>query len=158
PRLPAAWDGLTILHLSDLHLSGTPDRAFYFQVMDQCRDWQPDLVTISGDIVDSARHHRWILPVIGRLRWNIAAFAILGNHDYWYEPGRVRRRLRRLGIRDIGNRWEQIEVRGEPMLVIGNEEPWFRPGPDLTKCPPDIFRLCLSHTPDNMPWARHHQM
>ena len=27
PRLPAAWDGLTILHLSDLHLCGTPDRA-----------------------------------------------------------------------------------------------------------------------------------
>ena len=27
PRLPAAWDGLTILHLSDLHLCGTPDRV-----------------------------------------------------------------------------------------------------------------------------------
>ena len=27
PRLPAAWDGLTILHLSDLHLHGTPDRS-----------------------------------------------------------------------------------------------------------------------------------
>ena len=26
---PPAWDGLTILHLTDLHLCGTPDRAFY---------------------------------------------------------------------------------------------------------------------------------
>src|SRR5437764_508652 len=27
PRLPEAWDGLTILHLTDLHLSGTPDKV-----------------------------------------------------------------------------------------------------------------------------------
>src|SRR5207249_10473117 len=29
PQLPAAWDGLTILHLSDLHFHGTPDRDFF---------------------------------------------------------------------------------------------------------------------------------
>ena len=29
PGLPAAWDGLSILHVSDLHLCGTPDREFY---------------------------------------------------------------------------------------------------------------------------------
>src|SRR5262249_14798616 len=39
PRLPAAWDGLTVLHLSDLHLCGTPDREFYYHVMDRCRAW-----------------------------------------------------------------------------------------------------------------------
>src|SRR5262249_21196600 len=49
PRLPAAWDGLTILHLSDLHLCGTPDRVFYDHVLDFCRSWEPDLVAITGD-------------------------------------------------------------------------------------------------------------
>ena len=32
--------------------------------------------------------------------------------------------------------------------------PWFTPIPDLAACPQGPFRLCLSHTPDNMPWAR----
>jgi uncharacterized protein len=38
--------------------------------------------------------------------------------------------------------------------VIGNESPWFRPAADLSKCPAGPFRLCLSHTPDNVGWAR----
>jgi predicted MPP superfamily phosphohydrolase len=155
-RLPTAWDGLSILHLSDLHFHGTPDRAFFEQVFDLCRDWQPDLVALTGDVVDSSKHHRWILPLLGRLTWNVAAFAILGNHDYWRDPPVVRRRLRRAGFRVLDNRWEQIDVRGQPMVVIGHEGPWFPPAPDLSACPAGAFRLCLSHTPDNMPWARRH--
>jgi hypothetical protein len=156
PQLPPAWDGLTILHLTDLHLCGTPDRVFYQQVMDLCRDPEPDLVAITGDIVDSAKHHRWVMPVLGRLRWKLGAFAILGNHDYWRDPALIRRRLRRVGIDVLGNTWRQLDVRGHPLTVIGHEGPWFSPEPDLTKCPPNSFRLCLSHTPDNLPWARRH--
>jgi predicted MPP superfamily phosphohydrolase len=47
-----------------------------------------------------------------------------------------------------------IEVRGEPLVVIGNEWPWLRPAPDLKDCPQGPFRLCLSHTPDNIRWAQ----
>jgi predicted MPP superfamily phosphohydrolase len=154
PRLPAAWDGLSILHLSDLHLNGTPDRKFFEHVMDECRAWEPDLVAVSGDIVDDPEHHRWIVPVLGRLKWRIAAFAILGNHDGWYDVSLIRRRVRRCGIHLLGNAWTQIDVRGEPLVVIGNETPWFTPGPDLSDCPDGSFRLCLSHTPDNIAWAR----
>jgi predicted MPP superfamily phosphohydrolase len=154
PRLPAAWDGLTVLHLSDLHFCGTPDRDFFRFVMDRCADWRPDLVAITGDIADSRRHMRWIVPVLGRLHWRCAAFAILGNHDKWLDTTYIRRRLGRLGMLVPSNRWQQIEVRGEPLVVIGHEGPWLKPLPDLTNCPREPFRLCLSHTPDNIRWAR----
>jgi predicted MPP superfamily phosphohydrolase len=154
PGLPSAWEGLTILHLSDLHLIGTPDRVFYDRVMDACAAWVPDLIALTGDIVDSDRHRRWIVPILARLRCNIAAFAILGNHDRHYDPPLIRRRLRRAGMRYLGNSWQQIEVRGEPLVVIGHEGPWFGPTPNLKGCPDDVFRLCLSHTPDNVRWAR----
>lgn len=58
----------------------------------------------------------------------------------------------------LGNSWQPLEVRGERMMVIGNEAPWFRPAPDLTACPAEGFRLCLSHTPDNIAWAKQHQI
>jgi predicted MPP superfamily phosphohydrolase len=154
PRLPAAWDGLTILHLSDLHLHGTPDRGWYRWVMDRCAAWEPDLVAVTGDIADSYTHQKWVVPILGRLRWRHSAFAILGNHDYWYEPTFIRRRLRRLGMHVLDNRWQRIEVRGEPLVVIGHEGPWLRTAPDLADCPTGPFRLCLSHTPDNIRWAR----
>ena len=63
-------------------------------------------------------------------------------------------RLRRKGMHVLGNGWEQIDVRGEPLVVIGQESPWFPPPPDLSACPQRPFRLCLSHTPDNIRWAR----
>jgi predicted MPP superfamily phosphohydrolase len=156
PQLPAAWDGLTILHLSDLHFCGTPDREFYRYVLDHCNRWEPDLVAVTGDIVDSSKHHRWVVPLLGRLRWKEAAYAILGNHDSWREPPLIRRRLKRIGMRVLANTWEEREVRGERLVVIGHEGPWFQPEPDLSECPAGGFRLCLSHTPDNIRWAQKH--
>jgi predicted MPP superfamily phosphohydrolase len=153
-RLPAAWDGLSILHLSDVHFVGTPEREYFRHVMDLCAAWEPDLVAFTGDTVDSDTHYRWIVPLFGRLKSRHGAFAILGNHDFYFEPVRLRRRLGRAGMRVLGNGWTQIEVRGEPMVVIGHEGPWVRPEPDLSACPVGPFRLCLSHTPDNIGWAR----
>lgn len=154
PRLPAAWDGLTIVQVTDLHMHGCPDRDYYQFVMDRCTAWEPDIVAVTGDVVDSKRHHRWVLPVLGRLRWRAHAFAILGNHDRWHEPELTRRRLRKLGMTVLSNTWQQVQVRGLPLVVIGQEAPWFWPPPDLSDCPPDAFRLCLSHTPDHIRWAR----
>ena len=157
PRLPAVWDGLTILHLTDLHLCGTPDRAFYQYVADRAlTHGTPDLLAITGDIVDSSWHYRWVVPVLGRLRWNIDAFAILGNHDSWRDSVLIRRRLEKVRINVLGNSWQQINVRGQPLIVIGHEGPWFKPYPDMAECPDQAFRLLLSHTPDNIRWARDH--
>jgi uncharacterized protein len=158
PDIPTAWDGLAILHLSDFHFCGSLQKSFYQRVLDLCVGWKPDLVALTGDYVDSEHHHRWLLPVLGRLRWQIAAYAVLGNHDTWFDVAMIRRRIRRLGIRVLGNSWEAIDVRGHQLVVIGHEGPWIEPAPDLSECPPSSFRLCLSHTPDNLPWARRHHV
>ena len=72
PQLPDAWDGLTILHLTDLHLCGTPDRAVLSLRDGTLHEARvPDLVALTGDVVDSEWHHRWIVPVLGRLRWKL---------------------------------------------------------------------------------------
>jgi predicted MPP superfamily phosphohydrolase len=155
-RLPAAWDGLSVLHLSDIHFTGTPDREYFRHVMDLCAAWEPDLVAFTGDTVDTDAHYRWIVPLLGRLKSRHGSFAILGNHDQWFEPARLRRRLGRAGLRVLGNGWVKVEVRGQPLVMIGHEGPWFGPPPDLSDCPAGPFRLCLSHTPDNIRWARRH--
>ncbi|HEX3151952.1 MAG TPA: metallophosphoesterase [Gemmataceae bacterium] len=156
PGLPAAWDGLTILHLSDLHFYGSLTREFFDFVIGRCmREPTPDLFVLSGDIIDGPQYLEWIEPVLKPLQWNVAALAILGNHDWWQDAAGVRQRLAGLGMRVLGNRWETIDVRGERLVAIGHEGPWFRPPPDLTGCP-NGFRLLVSHTPDNIRWARKH--
>jgi uncharacterized protein len=159
PALPAAWDGLTILQLSDLHLTGTPDRRFYECAIDHAMaPGAPDILAVTGDLLDTDTHHRWLLPLFSKVKWNEAAFAILGNHDFWRHPKRIRRRLAKLGMTVLGNGWSAVEVRGEKLIAIGHEGPWFRGEPDLSQNPGDGFRLLLSHTPDNIGWARRHRV
>jgi predicted MPP superfamily phosphohydrolase len=154
PGLPTALEGLSILQLSDLHFYGTPSREYFeFIVRRAMADGVPDLLVVSGDIVDHNKYLDWIEPVLSPLKCNIAALAIMGNHDWWMDFGAVRSRLAALGMRVISNRWEEIDVRGETVVAIGHEGPWFRPPPDLTGCPAG-FRLLISHTPDNIGWAR----
>ena len=156
PGLPAAWDGLTVLHLSDLHFYGTPAREYYDAVVRRCAaDGTPDLLVISGDIIDGPQYLDWIEPTLSPLRWDVAALAILGNHDWWQDFDGVRKHLSALGMHVISNRWQALDVRGERLVAIGHEGPWFRPPPDLADCP-DGFRLLVSHTPDNIRWARQH--
>src|SRR5262249_13061681 len=113
----------------------------------------PDLLVLGGDVIDDRQYLDWIEPVLGPLRWNVAALAILGNHDWWQDFAAVRERLSAVGMRVISNRWEAMAVGAKQLIAIGHEGHGFRPPPDLTGCP-DGFRLLLSHTPDNIRWAR----
>lgn len=160
PNLPKAWDGLTLLQISDLHFLGTPAKSYYDHIMQRCMsDGVPDLLMITGDVIDTDEHIAWMEPVLGQLRWNVAAFAILGNHDWWKDFDGVRKELGRIGMKVVSNAWQQIDVRGEKLTVIGHEGPWFRqPDPDLSACPADGFRILLSHTPDNIRWAQRHNV
>ncbi|QJW97889.1 metallophosphoesterase [Frigoriglobus tundricola] len=154
PNLPPEWDGLTLLHLSDLHFHGTPSRAYFDRVLDDLATGPvPDLVCLTGDYVDTDTHRDWIGPLLGRLSAKEAKLAILGNHDEYHDPDRVRAELVAAGYTVLSNVWREIRVRGVPCVVIGHEGPWFVPTPDLSGAPVGPFRLCLSHTPDQFYWG-----
>lgn len=155
PNIPPEWDGLTLLQLSDLHFFGTPAREYYEFVVRRClADGVPDLLLITGDIIDRDRYRDWIEPVLKPLLGKLGSFAILGNHDWWMDADAVRDELKRIGIQVLGNGWQRINLLGQPLTLLGHEGPWFRPAPDLSDCPIDGFRLLLSHTPDNIRWAK----
>ncbi len=154
PTIPAAWDGLTLLLVSDTHFHGTPSRAWFDAVFDQLAGLPtPDVVLLAGDFVDTDAHIEWIGPLFGRLKWKEAGFAILGNHDQHHQPEQVREELAKVGYAVLGNGWREVTIRGERCVAIGHEGPWFTPAPDLSDLPTGVFRLCLSHTPDNFYWG-----
>ena len=51
-KLPRALDGFSIVQLSDLHTGMTIDRAFVQRVVDHANALAPDLVVLTGDLVD----------------------------------------------------------------------------------------------------------
>jgi uncharacterized protein len=154
PKLPPKLDGLSVLVLSDFHLHGTPSRQWFDAVFDELAKLPtPDVLALVGDYVDTDTHHEWLAPLLGKLVWNECGLAILGNHDKHHQPDRVRTVLSDLGYTVVSNRWQEVTIRGERVIVVGHEGPWIKPEPNLKDVPSGPFRLCLSHTPDHFPWA-----
>jgi hypothetical protein len=81
PQLRPALDGLRIAHLSDLHMIGDLTEDFYGEVVDQTNALDPDLVSITGDILERSRCLPWIATTLGRLKARHGKFFILGNHE-----------------------------------------------------------------------------
>jgi uncharacterized protein len=151
-RLPTRWDGLRILHLSDPHLWGRPGREYFERVIERCSERPCDLLVLTGDLVDSDEHYDW-LRLFSSIPHREAALAIRGNHDARYDADRVARTLVDLGFHFLGGRSAELTVRGERLVVAGNEAPWLLPIPDVSHHSEDAFRLALIHSPDQFAWA-----
>ncbi len=72
PQLPKAWHGLTILHLTDLHFHGTPDRIFFQTVINACmarrRTWLRSQATSSIAIGITVGSRRFWADCVGKKR------------------------------------------------------------------------------------------
>lgn len=157
PGLPTPLEGLRIAQLSDLHMTGQLKRAFFDAVVDRTNAWDPDLVAITGDLVDAEDCITWIPQTLGRLQSRDGVFGILGNHDQrLVDVDRVRQALVDGGIIDLGGRSSVRSVRGVDVLLVGNEYPWFpRPDEDAVCRREQVaYAILLSHSPDELPWAR----
>jgi len=96
PGLPPDAPGLRVIHLSDLHLGPRADRTALRTAIDRVLAIEPDVVCVTGDIVDSPATdlEAW-MPELTRLTARHGVFAILGNHDRFTGADRITAALRR---------------------------------------------------------------
>lgn len=161
PDLPARFEGLKIAHLTDLHMSGRITRDYYDQMVDLANAWNPDLVAITGDIVECDACHDWVDTTLARLEARTARLFVLGNHDVRCDSGETRWRLVEAGFIDVGGHVVEVPLAGGLCIVAGNEAPWFLPEPNVSmlgprESKPDELRLALLHTPDHFAWTQRH--
>jgi predicted MPP superfamily phosphohydrolase len=157
PRLPEALTSLRIAHLSDLHMTGELTKEFYDVAVAETNRLRPDLVLLTGDILEKEPCLSWIDSTLGRLDARFGKFFILGNHEYRLrDPMRLRQALTDVGFIDLGSGWQNLPVGGAEVLLAGNERPWFGTHPVLPRRDDHTaqFRLLLSHTPDQLSWAQ----
>ena len=156
-RLPPALDGLKICHLSDFHLTGQIDVAFFERVVAEANRFNPDLTVITGDLLDEHDCLDWIAPVFGRLQAKYGVYFVRGNHDLRIlDQQALLDRLLASGMKWAGGgQWQSLDINGCRVSIAGNELPWHGGAESLgvKSVAGDDLRILLTHSPDQIRWA-----
>ncbi len=156
-RLPRALDGFTVVQISDLHVGPLWRERELRQGLAFVAGLRPDLVVVTGDIVD---HDRAYIPLAARLLGELAAREgvafVPGNHDHYTGVREVVGALGGAGLDALVNRSKVVAARdggGFALLGVDDMTGGYRGlGPDLGRAlgsaPPGLATVLLAHQPD----------
>ncbi len=159
--LPAAFDGLRIAQLSDIHLDEYTEPFFLRRAIEEINRLQPDLVLLTGDFVSDGPLGRefafgaaWQCANILREVTCRELYGILGNHDVRVGRRWISKALTTNGITMLTNANRPIERGGSRMWLAGLDDP-VEGHPDPEKAiPPSIRKvpnepvILMCHAPD----------
>ena len=158
---PSQMSGLKIAVLSDIHAgSAFIDEAKLRLIVDRTNQLQPDLILIAGDFItgNGRMSHRIepevFAPILKDLRAPFGVYAVLGNHDWWYNPEKVATVLQANGITMLDNEFTRIDSRGGPFFLVGLADLWEGPQriqETINQIPAGSPVVALTHNPDIFP-------
>lgn len=117
PNWPAALNGFRIVQISDIHVGPIRTRRFVRWLTDRVNGLKPDLVAVTGDLVDGRVHligHE-VAP-FADLSAPHGVFFVTGNHDMYSGPDPWMARIRELGMTVLEN--ESVRIGGEGGFVL----------------------------------------
>jgi uncharacterized protein len=134
--LPPGFDGYTILHLTDLHISRLFPAAWARAVVARANDLGTDLTVVTGDFIDgSLEARRNDVEPLRNLRARDGVWAVPGNHEYFFDHDAWMHHLASLGIRILGNAHTLLRRDGGVLVLAGvtdrSAPATGHPGPDL---------------------------
>jgi len=164
-KLPRELDGFSIVQLSDLHTGMTIDRAFVQRVVDHANALSPDLVALTGDLVDGPVDSlRDDIAPLANLRARHGVFAITGNHEYYAGADAWIAEISRLGARYLRNERVTIGDGQASFDLAGvddhSADNWVGHGEDLARAmdgrDPSRALVLLAHQPRQVRRAAKH--
>jgi uncharacterized protein len=156
PRLPQAFDGFTILQLSDLHVEMS--EAAMERVVALLEGTSYDVCVLTGDYrAKTWGPHEAAISGVARVRDALRGevYGVLGNHDtILMVPA-----LETMGITMLLNQGKIIERAGERIHLAGIDDAHYYRMDNLDKAaaeiPPGAFSILVSHTPEIYRQAAH---
>jgi predicted MPP superfamily phosphohydrolase len=159
---PIQLKGLRIALIGDLH---TDDRFINEQklrkIVELTNAQHPDLIVLLGDYIQGGRKEtsHLVAPEITAadmkdLKAPLGVYAILGNHDWWFNGERVRRAFEGEGIPILEDEAKELNWNGKSFWLAGLADLWTRPqhvSETIAKAPNGSTVIALTHNPDIFP-------
>lgn len=152
PDLPVAFDGYTILHLSDLHADGLVDEGE--GIVRIIEAISCDLAVLTGDFSFDETGNSCeicleaLVPIVNAMTAHDGVFGVLGNHDLL----EMIPALERMGVQMLLNDAVQLQRGTANIVLAGVDDPHFYKCHDLhkalTAASRDQVVILLSHSPE----------
>jgi len=160
PSLPKPLDGLTIAHVSDIHVGQWTHGPVLKKIVNTTNSLNADVVVVTGDLIDyELSDLSTAIDLVKQMHGRYGLYMIEGNHDLIENGGEFEERVKRSGLSLLLDESAICDVRGYPVQFLGlrwmdcvgslNDDitPW--QVRELAKQRrPDAFPIFLAHHPD----------
>src|SRR5260370_28378244 len=158
---PKEFSGLRIALVADIHTGGPfIDDKKLKRIVELTNQQNPDLIVLLGDYMSpNSWHSRRVEPEVTaaamkNLHAPLGVYAVLGNHDWWYNGEKVRRALEANNIPVLDDEVAEIKWQGGSFWLVGLADFWTRPqhvDETIAKVPAGAPVIALTHNPDAFP-------
>jgi uncharacterized protein len=138
----------SIVQLSDLHIGGLINQHYIKQMVEKVNRLKPDLVVITGDLVDiKIENAMGALRELQKLDSIYGTYFIVGNHEYFHGIEKIIDTVKSLGIKVLENENLYIGEKGKGFNLAGVYD-WF--GYRVDRYKPDIQKA-MENKDENSP-------
>ncbi|MGR0483005.1 MAG: metallophosphoesterase [Candidatus Electronema sp. V4] len=154
-KLPSAFHGFTIAHLSDLHFGSLVSSDFIRKVVERTNALRTDVICCTGDYVhamNTTAELDQVWPILMKLQARHGVLSVLGNHDHWADTDRSLYWLERSG-QNLRHTCKAIELGKERLILGGAGDLWedrLLIDQVFANSAENDCRILLSHNPDAM--------
>lgn len=114
------FDELTIVQLTDMHVGNTIGKAFVQECVDRVNALSPDIVVITGDLLDrKIEHTTEELSPLKELQSRFGTYFILGNHEYYHGAQDIADYMPQLNIKALLNEGVVIREGEKAINLVG---------------------------------------
>lgn len=147
------FQNFRILNLTDIHLGQWIDPEYLEELVDYVNTLNIDLITLTGDYVSYVidGYEKSLEKSFSKLNAKYGKFGVLGNHDHWMNPDKIREIFKNSGIVDLSNDVFTLEKKGEFLNICGVDSCTVcadNLDKVLAKMKDDTPSILLAHEPD----------
>jgi len=108
--LPDAWHNKTVVQISDVHLGPVYRKKFFYRLIDQINQLQPEAVFVTGDLFDGMEaDFSWMNHPFAKLQAPKGIYYCFGNHDLYLGFNRVVALLKENPVKILDNKMEIVD-------------------------------------------------